>query len=97
MIVTLSRRLQPISNEFNSRSPSLAGIPSESWNSDGAAPVPPSPPSTVMKSGVIPVSSIAWHSAASSDGWPTQSLKPTGFPPASSRRRATKRMSPEGV
>ena len=32
-------------------SPSTSGVPSESENSSGAAPVPPSAPSTTMKSG----------------------------------------------
>src|SRR5262245_21262652 len=54
-------------------------------NSSGAAPVPPSVPSTTMKSGVMLVSSIALTSARTSQGWPTQSLKPAGLPPASRR------------
>lgn len=57
-------------------------------NSSGAAPVPPSLSSTTMKSGVIPESSIALHSAITSQGWPTHSLNPAGLPPESSRIRA---------
>ena len=39
--------------------PRCSGAPTWSVNSSGAAPVPPSAPSTTMKSGVMPVSSIA--------------------------------------
>ena len=52
-------------------------------NSSGAAPVPPSSPSTTMKSGKMPVSSIALQIARNSHGWPMHSLKPTGLPPDS--------------
>ncbi len=58
-------------------------------NSSGAAPVPPSVPSTTTKSGQMPVSSIALQIARNSHGWPTQSLKPTGLPPHA------RRMSPD--
>ena len=54
-------------------------------NSSGAAPVPPSLPSTTMKSGRISVSSIALQIARNSQGWPMQSLKPAGLPPDSAR------------
>jgi hypothetical protein len=54
-------------------------------NSSGAAPVPPSAPSTTMKSGVMPVASMALTIANHSHGWPMHSLKPTGLPPESSR------------
>jgi hypothetical protein len=54
-------------------------------NSSGAAPVPPSLPSTTMKSGWMPVSSIALQIARNSHSWPTQSLKPAGLPPDSRR------------
>jgi hypothetical protein len=52
-----------------------------SVNSSGAAPVPPSAPSTTMKSGVMPVSSMALQMPNHSQGWPMHSLKPTGLPP----------------
>jgi hypothetical protein len=45
-------------------------------NSIGAAPVPPSVPSITMKSGVMPVLSIALTTAKNSQGWSTHSLKP---------------------
>ena len=41
----------PTSVFCTSISPSTSGVPSESENSSGAAPVPPSAPSTTMKSG----------------------------------------------
>ena len=49
-------------------------------NSAGAAPVPPSAPSTVMKSGNIFCSTIAATIDENSSGRPTQSLNPIGFP-----------------
>jgi hypothetical protein len=69
------------------------------WSSysAGAAPVPPSAPSTMMKSGVVPSSTIALQIASSSWRAPTQSLKPVGLPPASSRMCAMKRTSSRGV
>jgi hypothetical protein len=48
--------------------PSSMGIPMWSENSKGAAPVPPSEPSTTMKSGVMPVSSMALTMANHSQG-----------------------------
>jgi len=77
--------------------PSRAGMPNEFANSSGAAPVPPSPPSTVMKSGVMPVSSIALQRARNSTRYPTHSLNPTGLPPERSRSRATNSSSPSSV
>ena len=65
-------------------------MPKRLLNSTGAAPVPPSAPSTVMKSGVMPVSSIALHSPKNSAGLPTHNLKPTGLPLLSSRNFCTK-------
>ncbi len=50
---------RPTSVLCTSSRPSCSGAPTWSVNSSGAAPVPPSPPSTTMKSGVMPVSSIA--------------------------------------
>ena len=73
------------------------GAPTWSTNSTGAAPVPPSAPSTTMKSGRMPVSSMALTMPISSHGWPMQSLKPTGLPPESSRRRAMKAIISIGV
>jgi len=46
-----------------------------------------------MKSGVTPSASIALQTASTSTREPTQSLKPTGFPSASSRSCATNMMS----
>mmetsp|Transcript_24863 Transcript_24863/g.80295 ORF Transcript_24863/g.80295 Transcript_24863/m.80295 type:complete len:231 (-) Transcript_24863:937-1629(-) len=96
MSLTWSRKLQPMSIELMNLSPSRAGMPRLSWNSAGAAPVPPSPPSMVMKSGTVPLSIIAWQSAANSSGRPTHILKPMGLPPESSRSCATNFMSPAG-
>ena len=39
-----------------------------------------------MKSGRVPVSSIAFKIAMNSQGWPMQSLNPTGLPSASCAR-----------
>ena len=47
-------------------SPSVSGMPTWSSYSIGAAPVPPSEPSTTMKSGVICSSAIALQMASSS-------------------------------
>ena len=66
-------------------------------NSAGAAPVPPSLPSTTMKSGVMPVSRIALAIANHSQGWPIASLKPVGLPPDSDLSRSMKRSSSMGV
>jgi len=57
----------------------MRGIPMEFVYSNGAAPVPPSPPSTVIKSGLIPVSIIALHKAIKSLRCPIHNLNPTGF------------------
>ena len=62
----------------------------------GAAPVPPSLPSTTMKSGVIPVASIALQIAMNSHGWPMHSLNPAGLPPDRSRICATNSRRPVG-
>lgn len=59
--------------------------------------MPPSAPSTTMKSGTMPVSSIAFAIPKNSHGWPTHSLKPVGLPPESSRSRSTNSSSPRGV
>lgn len=68
-----------------------------SANSNGAAPVPPSAPSTTMKSGVVFSSSMALHTPRNSRREPTHSLNPTGLPSASSRILARKRTSSRGV
>ncbi len=68
-----------------------------SVNSIGAAPVPPSPPSTTMKSGTTPVSSIALQMPKNSHGCPSENLKPIGLPPESSRSRTMKSNSSSGV
>jgi hypothetical protein len=65
-------------------------------NSSGAAPVPPSLPSITMKSGVMPVSTIALQIAMNSHGWPMHSLNPAGLPPDNSRIRAMNSSSPTG-
>jgi hypothetical protein len=93
----LSRRFRPTSVLCTSSRPSCSGAPTWSVNSSGAAPVPPSPPSTTMKSGVMPVASMALQIANHSQGWPMQSLKPVGLPPESSRSRATNCSSSSGV
>ena len=73
-----------ISNPFKqsetNESPSLKGIPIELEYSNGAAPVPPSPPSTAMKSGKNCYIIIALHIAINSTLLPTHNLNPTGFP-----------------
>ncbi len=72
-------------------------MPIWSMNSSGAAPVPPSVPSTTMKSGQMPVSSIALKIARNSHGWPMHSLKPTGLPPDSRRSSAMNSIISIGV
>ena len=77
--------------------PSRQGTPSLLLNSTGAAPVPPSAPSTVMKSGVIPVSNMALQMAKNSYLRPTHNLNPTGFPPLRPLSLTIKSSSPLGV
>jgi hypothetical protein len=96
-ILTRSRRPAPISVLCTSSRPSCSGAPMWSANSTGAAPVPPSAPSTTMKSGVMPVSSMALTMPNHSQMWPMHSLKPVGLPPDSSRRRAMNCISSTGV
>ncbi len=93
---TRSRSPAPRSTPCTSASPSSMGAPTELLNSGGAAPVPPSAPSTVMKSGVMSSSTMARTIAQNSSGWPTHSLMPTGLPPDSSRRRCRKSTRPRG-
>ncbi len=92
-----SRSPEPTSALCIRMSPSTSGVPTWSWYSSGAAPVPPSEPSTTMKSGVTPSSIMALHMASTSTREPTHSLKPIGLPSESSRSRAMKRMSSRGV
>mmetsp|Transcript_8919 Transcript_8919/g.30317 ORF Transcript_8919/g.30317 Transcript_8919/m.30317 type:complete len:259 (-) Transcript_8919:503-1279(-) len=94
---TCLRRPVPTRALCVSRRPSMRGMPMLLENSAGAAPVPPSPPSMVRKSGPVPVSSMAWQSARSSPGCPTQSLNPTGLPPESSRSFWAKRTASFGL
>src|SRR5690625_37968 len=68
-----------------------------SLNSTGAAPVPPSAPSTTMKSGMMLVSSMALAMPINSQGWPMHSLEPTGLPPLSSRSWRMNSISSRGV
>mmetsp|Transcript_22206 Transcript_22206/g.75406 ORF Transcript_22206/g.75406 Transcript_22206/m.75406 type:complete len:252 (+) Transcript_22206:302-1057(+) len=96
MTFTWSRSPAPLSVACTSVSPSDSGVPTELLNSGGAAPVPPSAPSTVMKSGVIPVLVIALTISTNSTGLPTQSLNPTGLPPESSRIFCRKCSIPSG-
>ena len=84
MIFISSLSPKPTSISCTKTSPSRSGVPMEFENSTGAAPVPPSPPSTVIKSGVIPVFSMALQISTNSSFFPTHSLNPTGFPPESS-------------
>ena len=90
-------RSKPNSASTTKARPSLSGKPTELEYSIGAAPVPPSPPSTVMKSGLMPVSTIALQMAKNSLRKPTQSLKPTGLPPDSSRSCRMNSTSSSGV
>jgi hypothetical protein len=94
---TRSRRPQPTSALWTNSRPSVSGRPTWSSNSSGAAPVPPSAPSTMTKSGAVPSSSIALQTARNCTRDPTQSLKPTGLPPLSSRIRTRNRTSSRGV
>ncbi|MNG04440.1 hypothetical protein D3C84_875710 [compost metagenome] len=87
-ILILSRRFRPTRVLCTNSRPSRRGTPMWSVNSRGAAPVPPSLPSTTMKSGRMPVSSMALAMPMNSQGWPRQNLKPTGLPPDRSRSLA---------
>src|SRR5262245_12768723 len=66
-------------------------------NSSGAAPVPPSVPSTTIKSGVRLVVSIALTKARNSQGCPTHNLKPTGLSPDRRLNSAMNSIIPIGV
>ena len=96
-ILIFARRLAPTRVLCTSTSASCSGVPTWSVNSSGAAPVPPSLPSTTMKSGVMPVASMALTMAKNSHGWPMASLKPVGLPPDRVRRRSIKCSISSGV
>ncbi len=87
----------PTKASWTKASPSLYGVPTELENSNGAAPVPPSAPSTAIKSGFIPVFIMALQMAKNSLRFPIQSLNPTGFPSERSRSLFKKLRSPVGV
>ena len=82
-------KLNPIKASTTKTKASRKGIPTELVYSKGAAPVPPSPPSTVIKSGVRPVSCITLQRLINSSFLPIQSLIPIGFPPDNSRKCVT--------
>ena len=84
-ILNWSRSPVPTRLLCTSIRPSVSGMPTWSSNSCGAAPVPPSEPSTMTKSGVMPVASMALQIDRNSVRAPTHSLKPTGLPPDSLR------------
>ena len=65
-IFILSLRPAPISALCTNLRASSRGRPTWLVNSCGAAPVPPSPPSMTMKSGVTLVSIIAFNRAMNS-------------------------------
>ena len=96
-IRTRSRRPAPTRVLCTNSRPSRSGTPIWFMNSSGDAPVPPSAPSTTMKSGTIPVSRMALTVAMNSQGSPTHSLNPTGFPPESFLSSATKCIISSGV
>lgn len=96
-ILIRSRSPVPTSALWTVMRPSVSGVPMWSANSSGAAPVPPSAPSTMMKSGVTPSASMALQTARNWRREPTQSLNPVGLPPASSRIAAMKPISSRGV
>jgi hypothetical protein len=72
---------------------SLNGSATWSLNVIGAAPVPPSPPSMVTKSGPPPVAAMRDASVSQKPRSPTADLTPTGSPVASATR-STNAISP---
>ncbi|MCY1532776.1 hypothetical protein D9M68_680650 [compost metagenome] len=70
---------------------SYNGIPILSENSKGAAPVPPSAPSTAIKSGIIPLIFMASHILINSCLFPIHNLKPIGFPSDSVLKKSINR------
>ncbi len=73
--------------------PTLKGSATWSAKASGAAPVPPSPPSIVMKSGPLPVSAMWAASSDQNPRCPTADLIPTGRP-VSSAMASTKSTRP---
>ena len=96
-ILILDRRPAPRSVLSTKTRASVKGLPRWSLNSVGAAPVPPSAPSTDIKSSRGSPSVILLTMAINSQGWPIQSLIPTGLPPLITRSSAAKRSSACGV
>ena len=96
-ILMCSRRPVPTRQFCTIIRPCVSGIPTWSTNSCGAAPVPPSAPSTMMKSGVMPVCSIALQIDRNSVREPMHNLNPTGLPSDRLRSVAMKCMSSSGV
>ena len=92
-----SRKPTPTSVLCTKRRPSCMGVPMWSENSKGAAPVPPSAPSMTMKSGRIPVCSMACTMPNHSQGWPMHSFMPTGLPCDKVRNSCTKAINSSGV
>ena len=79
MILTRSRKSMPVMALWANTRPSVSGEPSRFENSTGAAPVPPSPPSTAMKSGWRPVSTMALQIARNSRRFPDAELEADGL------------------
>src|SRR5579885_2039997 len=89
--ITRTRSRRPYSSSLSTSSGRLSrsGKPMSSMSGCGAAPVPPSALSTVMKSGALsaPRFSTSANSSSSHDPSLTTALKPTGLP-VTSRMRA---------
>ena len=96
-ILIWSRSPVPTSALCISIRPWVSGMPMWSSKSMGAAPVPPSEPSTTMKSGAVPTARMALQMASTSRRLLTHILKPAGLPPESSRILAMNSMSSTGV
>ena len=90
IIFILSLRPTPTRALWTILTPSKQIKPKRLLNSTGAAPVPPSAPSTVIKSGVIPVANIALQILRNSAGLPIHNLKPMGLPPLKLRNCSIK-------
>ena len=71
---------------YTSAKPAWKGRATWSVKVSGPAPVPPSPPSTAMKSGPRPVEAMCQASSTQKLRAPTADLIPTGSPLASARR-----------
>ena len=96
IIFILSRTLMPTNALWTKTNPASKGVPIKLVYSTGAAPVPPSAPSTVIKSGKILVFTIALHMAKNSSFRPRHNLNPMGLPPENSRNFLTKSSKPMG-